>query len=161
VKRREFITLLGGAAATWPIAARAQQPGRMRHVGVLTTHREGDAEVESRLLAFRQRLEELGWKASNNLEIKSRFTGRDADRLRAHAFELVGLRFEVILANGTPVVSALQQVTQTIPIVFLNAQNPIGSGFVASLFRSPVAISPTSSLLSRLWVESGWKHLAR
>jgi putative ABC transport system substrate-binding protein len=134
VRRREFITLIGGAAA-WPLVAQAQQAERMRRVGILTTHREGDAEVGSWLVAFRQRLEVLGWKASTNLELESRFAGGDADRLRAHALELVGLRSDVILANGTPVVAALQQVTKTIPIVFVNAQNPVGSGFVASLSR--------------------------
>ena len=134
MKRREFIAGLAGAAA-WPIAARAQQPHSVRRVGVLTTHREGDEEVRLWLAAFRHRLEQLGWKVSNNLQIEARFAGGDGDRLRGYAAELVGLRSNVILANGTPVVAALQEATQTIPIVFVNAQNPVGSGFVASLAK--------------------------
>ena len=134
MKRREFITLVGGAVA-WPMAAHGQQPERMRRVGVLTTHREGDEEVGMWLAAFRHRLEQLGWRVSNNLQIEARFAGGDVDRLRGYASELVGLRSDVILANGTPVVAALQEATRTIPIVFVNAQNPIGSGFVASLAK--------------------------
>jgi putative tryptophan/tyrosine transport system substrate-binding protein len=134
MKRREFIALLGGvAAATWPLAARAQQPER--RIGVLMGLVESDPEAQSLISTTRQRLGELGWSEGRNIRIDDRWAAGDADRLRAYAAELVSLKPDVIFGEGTPVVAALQQATRTIPIVFVNANNPIGFGFVASMAR--------------------------
>jgi ABC-type uncharacterized transport system substrate-binding protein len=133
MKRREFIALLGGAAAAWPVAARAQQPER--RIGVLMALVESDPEAQSLISTARQRLGELGWSEGRNIRIDDRWAAGDADRLRAYAAELVSLKPDVIFGEGTPVVAALQQATRTIPIVFVNANNPIGFGFVASMAR--------------------------
>ena len=133
MNRREFITLIGVAAATWPLAARAQQPER--RIGVLMGLVESDPEAQSLISTTRQRLGELGWSEGRNIRIDDRWAAGDADRLRAYAAELVSLKPDVIFGEGTPVVAALQQATRTIPIVFANANNPIGFGFVASMAR--------------------------
>ena len=131
LKRREFITLLGGAAAAWPLAARAQQPERMRRVMITA---EDDTESKARIGAFRQGLKELGWSDGRNVRIDIRWGAADAERMRKHSAELVALAPDVILAaGGTPTVSALQQMTRTVPIVFVGVADPVGGGFVASL----------------------------
>ena len=131
LKRREFITLLGGAAAAWPLAARAQQPERMRRVMITA---EDDTESKARIGAFRQGLKELGWSDGRNVRIDIRWGTADAERMRKHSAELVALAPDVILAaGGTPTVSALQQMTRTVPIVFVGVADPVGGGFVASL----------------------------
>ena len=135
MRRREFITLISGAAATWPIAARAQQPERMQLVGVLMELAESDLEAQSLISRTRHRLEELGWSEGRNIRIEDRWTAGDNNRLRAYAAELAQLKPDVIVCEGTPVVAALQQATRTIPIVFVNANNPVGSGFVESIAR--------------------------
>jgi len=135
MKRREFITLLGGAAAGWPLVARAQQPERVRHVGVLMGLVENDLEAQSLIDRARHRLGELGWSEGLNIRIEHRWAAGDNNRLRAYAAELAQLKPDVIVCEGTPVVAALQQATRTIPIVFVNANDPIGSGFVASIAR--------------------------
>jgi putative ABC transport system substrate-binding protein len=135
VKRREFITLLGGAAAAWPVVARAQQPERMRRVGVLIALFEGDPEGQARLGAFRKGLQELGWIEGRNIQIEYRWAGADMSLLQTYAAELVALKPEVIFAaSGTPL-AALHRETRTIPIIFANSNDPVTDGFVASLAR--------------------------
>ena len=131
--RREFITLLGGAAA-WPLAARAQQPDGMRRIGVLMGLAEDDPEIKARFAAFRQGLEKRGWSEGRNVRIVYRFAPAAA-QVQVLAKELVALQPDVILANSTPVIAALQRESRTIPIVFALVADPIGSGFVASLPR--------------------------
>jgi putative tryptophan/tyrosine transport system substrate-binding protein len=135
MQRRAFITLLGGTAAAWPLAARAQQSERIRLVGTLIGTAESDPEAQSLISRTRHRLEELGWSEGRNIRIEVRWTAGDNGRLRAHAADLAQLKPDVIVCEGTPVVAALQQATRTVPIVFVNANNPIGSGFVASIAR--------------------------
>jgi putative tryptophan/tyrosine transport system substrate-binding protein len=135
MRRREFVTLLGGIAATWPIAARAQQSERTRHVGMLMSLEENDPEGKTELSLFTQGLAESGWIDGGNLRIEVRWGGGDVDRTRTFAKELVALQPDVILAQGTPGTAALQRETRTIPIVFVIVADPIGPGFVASLPR--------------------------
>jgi ABC-type uncharacterized transport system substrate-binding protein len=134
VKRREFITFLGGAAV-WPLAARAQQPERVRRVGALMTFTADDPEGQARMLAFAQELQHLGWIVGRNLRIDIRWGEGDADRNRRYAAELVSLGPDVLLANGSLDLRPLQQATNSVPIVFANAADPVGQGFVASLAR--------------------------
>ena len=135
LKRREFITLLGGAAATWPLAARAQQPGRMRRIGVLLPFAENDPLTQARVTAFQQGLQELGWTAGRNIQFEYRFVGPDPASMRTHAVTLVALAPDVILASTPPVLAALQHETRTIPIVFVNVADPVGVNLVQSLAR--------------------------
>jgi putative ABC transport system substrate-binding protein len=134
MRRRELLGILGGAAG-WPLVARAQQSGEMRRVAVLLGSAESDLEAQSLIGRTRHRLEELGWSEGRTIRIEYRWTAGDNNRLRAYATELAQLKPDVIVCEGTPVVAALQQATRTIPIVFVNANNPIGSGFVASIAR--------------------------
>jgi putative ABC transport system substrate-binding protein len=133
--RREFISLLGGAAAAWPLAARAQQPGRMRRVGVLMAFDENDPEAKAYLSGFTQGLAELGWTDGRNLRMDVRWAAGNVDRMRMSAKELLDLQPDVILAHGTPATAAFQRETRTIPIVFAVVSDPVGVGFVASLSR--------------------------
>jgi putative tryptophan/tyrosine transport system substrate-binding protein len=135
MRRREFLTLLGGAAAAWPRAARAQQAERVRRVGVLMPYEAADPEAQARNAAIQGVLRELGWSEGRNVEYHFRWAGNDIARLRASAVELVGLRPDVILAPSTIATEALRQATSAIPIVFVNVLDPVGSGFVASLAR--------------------------
>ena len=125
----------GGAAAAWPLAARAQEREKVRRIGVLMNLAADDPESPARLAAFLQGLEQLGWTDGRNVRIDTRWGGGNADQFRGHAAELVGLAPDVILAVSSPAVSALAQVTRTLPIVFLQVGDPVGSGFVASLAR--------------------------
>jgi putative tryptophan/tyrosine transport system substrate-binding protein len=135
MKRRDFITLLGGAAA-WPLAVRAQEADRIRRIGVLVALAEDDPEIKARLAAFRQGLEKRGWSEGRNVSIDTSFApDSSADRVQVLARELIALQPDVIFAQTTPVVAALQRESRTIPIVFVNIADPIGSGFVASLPR--------------------------
>jgi putative ABC transport system substrate-binding protein len=134
MKRREFITLVGGAAA-WPIMARAQQPQRMRRIGVLMALAADDPEAKARLAAFLQGLRQSGWSVGDNLQIDYRWSVGDAEQLRKDATELAALKPEVILATGSPTVAALQQATRSVPIVFVRTSDPVGDGFVDSLAR--------------------------
>jgi len=134
VKRRKFITLLGGAAA-WPLAARAQQGERMRRVGVLMNMGADDAEGRARVAAFQQGLQQLGWTDGRNVRIDYRWGTPDAERIRKDAAELVALAPDVILSSATPTVAALQQATRTVPIVFVQVGDPVGAGFVENLAR--------------------------
>jgi len=134
VRRREFITLLGGAVA-WPLAARAQQADRVQHIGVLMNFAENDPEAKSRLAALRHGLERRGWSEGRNVHLDYRFTAVSAERTEVLAKELVALHPDVILANSSAVAVALQRETRAIPIVFVNVSDPIGLGFIASLAR--------------------------
>ena len=135
IQRREFIVTLGGAAAAWPLAARAQPDGRMRRIGVLMNLPSDDPEGMARLAEFLQGLQELGWVVGRNVRIDYRWSTGDADRIRGYATELVALAPDVILAGGTPSVAALQQATRTVPIVFAQVADPVGAGYVESLAR--------------------------
>src|SRR5215471_6509416 len=133
MRRREFITLVGGAAAGWPLTAPAQQPDRMRLIGVLMGYAESDRAAQSWLAAFRGALPKLGWTEGSNLRIEVRWSANDLDRMRTLAKELVDLRPDAILGATTPVTGALARETKTISIVFAGVSDPIGSGFVANL----------------------------
>jgi putative tryptophan/tyrosine transport system substrate-binding protein len=135
IRRREFITLVGGAAAAWPLAARAQQGERMRRIGVLMGIGQSDPEGQSRVMALRQGLEQLNLKDGRNLHIEYRWGAGDASQIRSYAAELVALAPDVILATNTPTVRALQQQTRTISIVFVSVSDPVSDGFVASLSK--------------------------
>ena len=135
MKRREFITLLGSAAAVWPLAARAQQSDKMRRIGVLVGLAENDPDAKARLTGFREALAKVGWSEGRNVSVDYRFGAGSAEHIEALAKELVALQPDVILGQGTPVVAALQRESRTIPIVFVNVSDPIGSGFIASLAR--------------------------
>jgi putative ABC transport system substrate-binding protein len=132
VKRREFISLVGGAAASWPLVARAQQ-GRMRHIGVLMGVTADDSDAQARLAAFAQGLQQLGWTVGQNVRIDYRWGGGDADNLRKYAAELVALAPDVIMANSSAALSPILQATRTIPIVFTTVADPVGAGYVESL----------------------------
>jgi putative ABC transport system substrate-binding protein len=132
VRRREFIRLLGGAAA-WPAAARAQQPERMRRIGVLMAINADDAEAQARIAEFVQGLQQLGWIVGKNVRIDYRLAGIDADTLRRYAAELVALAPDVILAQSSPAIAPLLQATRTVPIVFTLVADPVGAGYVDSL----------------------------
>jgi putative ABC transport system substrate-binding protein len=134
VKRREFITLLGAAAA-WPLAARAQQPERMRRIGMLMGLSEDNPQTRLSIDAFVQRLRQLGWSEGHNVQIDYRWGESDADRIRRSAAELVALAPDVITTSGSATVGALLQATRTVPIVFASVADPVGAGFVDSLAR--------------------------
>ena len=134
MKRREFITMLGGAAA-WPVAALAQQADRMRHIGVLMPAAESDPEYQTRMGAFQQALALLGWTEGRNARIDIRWATNNADRIRASAAELVALAPDVILASGESTMPALRQATRTVPTVFVQVIDPVGAGFIDSLAR--------------------------
>jgi putative ABC transport system substrate-binding protein len=141
MRRRAFITLVGGAAAAWPLAARAQQREQMRRIGVLMNLGSDDAEGQARNAAFLQGLQELGWTVGRNVRIEYRWGAGDAELFRRHGLELVALAPDVILAGGGAVVPSLLQATRTIPIVFTLTPDPVGAGFVESLAR-PGATPP-------------------
>jgi ABC-type uncharacterized transport system substrate-binding protein len=134
MRRREFISLLGGALTAWPFAAQAQQREQMRRIGVLIGFAESDPDVQSWLAAFRGALAKLGWTEGSNLRIELRWAG-DPDRMKTFAKELVDLRPDAILSVTTPVTGALVRETQTIPIVIATVADPISSGFVTNLGR--------------------------
>ena len=133
MRRREFITLLSGAVALWSQAARAQNPGGVRRIGVLLSLAETDPEGKAQLSGFTQGLAELGWIDGRNLQMEIRWGRGDIDRIRTFAKELVVLQPDVILSHGTPVTAALHRETRTIPIVFVTVSDPVGDGFVAGL----------------------------
>jgi ABC-type uncharacterized transport system substrate-binding protein len=135
MKRREFIWLLGGAAAAWPLAARAQQGERVRRIGVFMPLAADDPESLARVGAFLQGLQALGWTDGRNVRIDYRWAAGDAERIRRYASELVALAPDVILAGGGAVVPSLLQATRTVPIVFTQTPDPVGAGFVNSLAR--------------------------
>jgi ABC-type uncharacterized transport system substrate-binding protein len=134
LRRREFILALGGAAA-WPLAARAQQRGRVRRIGVLVGASENDPEAPTSAEAFRQTLEQLGWKEGSSVRIVMRWGAGDPDRMRAYAKELIETAPDVAVADSTPAALALRRESGTTPIIFIQAGNPVGSGLVANLAR--------------------------
>src|SRR5262249_34056794 len=156
MKRRDFITLLSGAAAAWPLTAQAQQPDRMRRIGMLVGFAENDPMVQPRITVFQQGLLELGWREGRNVRFDTRFAAADSDRMQSYAHELVGMAPDVILAMTTPITAALLRRTRTIPIVFVIVSDPLGSGFVQSLARpggnATGFINLDSSLVEK-WVE--------
>jgi putative ABC transport system substrate-binding protein len=135
MRRREFIGLVGGVTASLPLAVRGQQPGRMRRVGVLMNLAEDDPEAQRRSAAFAQALRQLDWADGQTVQIDFRWGAGDVGLFRKYAAELVSIAPDVILATGTPVMDALQQVTRTVPIVFVTVIDPVGAGFVDSLAR--------------------------
>ena len=137
IRRREFITLLGGAAATWPLAARAQQLGGMRRIGVLATSTQ-----EAQLGAFRQALRELGWTEGGNVRIDIRWGEGEADRIIAGAAELIGMSPNVLVASSPAHASELRKGTRTIPIVFVQVPDPVELGLVVSLARPGGNVTP-------------------
>ena len=156
MKRREFITLLGGAAAAWPLAARAQQVERMRRIGVLMTLGENDPLAQARLTAFAQSLEQFGWGVGRNVKIDYRYGGGNADLIRQHAMELAALSPDVILTTGSVGLAPLLQATRTVPIVFTIVPDPVGAGFVDALARpggNATGFSQFEYGLSGKWLE--------
>jgi ABC-type uncharacterized transport system substrate-binding protein len=134
-RRREFVTLLGGAAAAWPLAARAQQGQRMRRIGILSGFGADDAEGRARVVAFTQTLAQLGWTDGRSAQIDYRWGAGDPDDLRKYAAELIALAPDVIFATGGTSLGPLLHASRTVPIVFANVPDPVGSGFVESLAR--------------------------
>jgi ABC-type uncharacterized transport system substrate-binding protein len=157
VRRREFITLLGGAAA-WPVAARAQQPERMRRIGVLSGVAAEDQNNKVRLAAFQQSLQQLGWTSGHNVHIDYRFAAGNPENYRKYAVELVALAPDVILAPGGSLAHVLQ-ATRTVPIVFAFAADPVGSGFVESLSRP--GGNATGFLLFEYDLSAKWLELLK
>ena len=133
MRRREFITLVGGAAAAWPLAARAQQPERMRRIGVLNNPAADDPAGQLRATAFRQGLEKLGWVVGRNVQIDFQWGLGDADWIRSAAAQLLRLAPDVILANGTPAAKTMQQASRTVPVIFIAGSDPVLDGLVPSL----------------------------
>jgi putative tryptophan/tyrosine transport system substrate-binding protein len=146
VRRRDFITMLGGATAGWPLAARAQQPGKMPRVGMLLAFTESDPAMRARLTAFRQRLAELGWNEGRNVRLDYRFSGTDIERLRVNAAELVALAPDVMFAHSNPGLVAVREQDRTIPTVFVQVADPVGSGFIHSLARPGVNLKTAKAL---------------
>jgi len=158
MKRREFIRLLGGAVAAWPLTARAQQGDRMR-IGVFMPLAEDDLVGQARIAAFLQGLQHTGWTDGGNVRIDYRWSAGDDERVRRHAAELVALAPDVILATGSATVGALLQATRTIPIVFPIAVDPVGAGFVESLARP--GGNATGFLLFEYGISGKWLELLK
>jgi putative tryptophan/tyrosine transport system substrate-binding protein len=155
MKRREFITLLGGAAMAWPMAAVAQPSSRVRRIGVLVNLAADDPETQARIGAFLQGLQGFGWEIGRNARIEYRWAA-DADSIRKHAAEMTALAPDVILANANPTVLALQQATRTLPIVFVAVTDPVAGGFVESLARPGGNVTGFTSAefgMSAKWLE--------
>jgi putative ABC transport system substrate-binding protein len=132
IGRRQFLSALGGAALAWPLAARAQQPERMRRIAILMNYAEGDTTAQSDLSAFRQVLRELGWTDGRNVQFDYRWAAADADHMRSYAVELVSLTPDAIVANTLPVAAALKKATATIPIVIAMGSDPVMAGLVSN-----------------------------
>jgi putative tryptophan/tyrosine transport system substrate-binding protein len=158
MRRREIITLLGGGAAAWPLAARAQQPAKVRRVGVLMGLAADDPEAQSRLAAFHQGLQQSGWAIGDNLRIEHRWAAGDPERMRRYAAEFVALAPDIILAPGNAL-AALLAITRTIPIVFVNVNDPVGAGLVDSLPRP--GGNATGFLLFEYVVSGKWLELLK
>src|SRR5215813_10888482 len=158
MKRREFITLIGGAAV-WPLAGRAQQPERMRRIGVLMNMAADDPTGQTRLLAFAQALAQAGWTDGRNVRIDIRWGAGDPERIRRYATELVALVPDVILASGGTTLGPLRQVSRTVPTVFTGVSDPVGAGFVDSLARPG---GNATGFISSEWNISGkWLELLK
>jgi ABC-type uncharacterized transport system substrate-binding protein len=156
MRRRNFIALLGGAAAAWPLTARAQQGEQMRRIGVLMNLAADDPEGQARIAAFRQGLQESGWTIGRNVRVDVRWETGDADRIRRYAAELVALAPDIILASAAAAMVAVQQASRTVPIVFVNIIDPVGAGYVSSLARpggNATGFTPFEYGLSGKWLE--------
>jgi putative tryptophan/tyrosine transport system substrate-binding protein len=159
MNRRQFITLLGGTAAVWPLVARAQQRERMRRIGVLMNFTSDDPVSQDRLAAFVRGLQELGWTVGRNLQIDYRWGAGNVERYRTFAAELVALTPDVLVTAGAPAVEALQRATRTVPIVFTNVTDPVGGGLVASLARP--GGNTTGLTLSEYGLSGKWLELLK
>jgi len=156
MRRREFITLLGGAAVAWPLAARAQSAEHIRLVGILNILGPDDPEAETRHAILAQTLQQLGWAVGRDLKFEIRQVGGDLDRIRRYAAELIALAPDVIVSVGSVALAPLQQATRTIPIVFVNVPDPVGAGFVQSMARPGGNITGFSNFeysMSGKWAE--------
>ncbi len=156
MKRRQFITLLGGATAAWPLVARAQQRERMRRIGVLMHLAADDPEGQSRLAAFLQGLQEAGWAVGRNVTIDVRWAAADVESMKRFAKELVALQPDLIFTSSTPATAAMLQATRTIPVIFVLVADPVGSGYVASLPRpggNVTGFTPIVGSLGGKWAE--------
>src|ERR1700724_154260 len=156
MRRREFITLFGGAAVSWPLAARAQQRERMRRIGVLMHLAADDPEGQSRLAAFLQGLQEAGWAVGRNVTIDVRWAAADVESMKRFAKELVALQPDLIFTSSTPATAAMVQATRTIPVIFVLVADRVGSGFVASLPRpggNVTGFTPIVGSLGGKWAE--------
>jgi putative ABC transport system substrate-binding protein len=156
IGRRKFLAALGGAAATWPFAAHAQQGQRMRRIGVLMHLAADDPEGQRRVAAFLQGLQEAGWAVGRNVDIDMRWAAGEAERFRRYAMEIIALTPDVILASATPSVLAVQQATRTVPIVFVLVPDAVGIGIVASLARpggNATGFTSTELGMSVKWLE--------
>ena len=156
IGRREFITLLGGGAVAWPVVARAQQPERIRLVGVLMHATSDEPESQARIVAFAQGLQEAGWSVGRNVRIETRWSTGDASRLRRDAAELVALAPDVVLAGVGATIPALLEASRTVPVVFAQGLDPVGAGFVESLARpggNATGFTQFEYSLSGKWLE--------
>ena len=159
LRRRQFLRLLGGAAAAWPVAARAQQADRVTRIGALMTQAADDPEGQSRLLALAQGLQESGWTIGHNIRIDTRWGAGDAERYRRYAAELVALAPDVILVNGPAALAQFLQATRSLPIVFTNVTDPVGAGFVVSVARP--GGNATGFMLSEYSTSGKWLELLK
>ena len=159
MRRREFITLFGSAAAAWPLAARAQQRERVRRIGVLMSTAVDDPQDPARLAAFAQGLQELGWTIGRNLRIDYRWGASSPDNTHKYAAELAALAPDMLLASGTIALAAAQQISHTIPIVFVNLIDPVSGGFVESLARP--GGNTTGFLLFEYVISGKWLELLK
>ena len=156
IGRRQFISALGGTTVAWPLVARAQQPERVRRVGVLMNRVADDSEGQSFVAAFRQAMQQLGWSDGRNVQIDTRWGANDVDRDRKYSAELVALAPDVILASGTLSAAALQHVTRSLPIVFVQVSDPVGAGIVDTLARPGGNVTGFMNFeysLSEKWLE--------
>src|SRR5215470_5725666 len=156
MRRRELITLIGGSVATWPLAARAQQPDELRRIGVLVNTAADDPESQASVAAFKEALQQLGWSEGRNLRIDYRGAAGNPERMQAHAKELVGLQPQLILTRSTPVTAAVLKLTRTIPVVFTVVSDPVGDHFVESLARpggNATGFTNVESSLTGKWLE--------
>jgi putative ABC transport system substrate-binding protein len=156
LKRREFITLLGSAAAAWPLAARAQQPERMRRIGVLMGYAETDPAAQAQVATLRQELQKLGWDEGRNIHIDVRFPGADVGRVRTALMQLMSLAPDVLVSNTNLVTEVVQAEVRTIPIVFISVGDPVGSGYVNNEARpngNLTGFANWESSISGKWVE--------
>jgi putative ABC transport system substrate-binding protein len=156
MRRRDFITGVVGSTVAWPLAARAQQPGQVRRIGVLLPYGENDPGMQALITAFKRRLQDLGWTEGRNIRFDYRFTGENTERIRTGAGELVAVAPDVIFVSSNLAVVGLRQATRTIPIVFSQVSNPVESGFVTSLARPGGNITGFSSLETAIggkWLE--------
>ena len=161
MRRRDLVTLLGGAIAALPLAARAQQADRVRRIGMLLTAAADDPESLTRVGAFLQALAQLGWTVGRNVRIESRWGAGNAELIRKHAVEFAALAPDVILAHGSSTVGPLLQATRTVPIVFPVALDPVAAGFADSLWRDPAATPLVSWCGKSAQAGSGWNYSKR